>query len=102
MTKSDIVETLHKKTGVPRRNAMQIVETFFEIIREQLEQHEEVKLAGFGNFSTRKKGSRLGRNPRTMQEVEISQRDVVSFHPSHILRAKVDPHHGTTHDDAPA
>ncbi|MBF0158208.1 MAG: integration host factor subunit alpha [Magnetococcales bacterium] len=97
MTKLDIVEVLHRKSGLPKKNAMQIVETFFEIIREQLERGEEVKLAGFGNFTTRQKSSRVGRNPRTMEEVTISQREVISFHPSHILRTRIDPHHqGTT------
>ncbi len=98
MTKADIIEKIHRQTGLPKKDSTQIVAAFFEIIREQLAQGETVKLAGFGNFTTRKKPPRLGRNPRTKEEVEISQREVISFHPSHILRTKVDSNYQSYHD----
>ncbi|MBF0138242.1 MAG: integration host factor subunit alpha [Magnetococcus sp. DMHC-1] len=89
MTKADIVETVYQKIGLSKKESANIVESVFEIIRNQLEEGDPVKISGFGNFTTRKKRTRQGRNPKTGQEVEITARTVVTFKPSQILREKV-------------
>ncbi|MBF0623290.1 MAG: integration host factor subunit alpha [Magnetococcales bacterium] len=97
MTKADIVESVYQKIGLSKKESAAIVESVFEIIREQLEKGEAVKISGFGNFTTRNKRPRQGRNPKTGEEVEISARIVVTFKPSQILREKVSrPSAGST------
>lgn len=76
--------------GVSRREAKDIVESFFEEISASLAQGEAVKLSGFGNFETRDKPSRPGRNPRTGEDVPIAARRVVAFRASQKLREQVD------------
>lgn len=88
-TKADIVEAVYQKIGLSKKESADIVDTVFEVIREQLEQSEPVKISGFGNFNVRSKGPRRGRNPKTGDEIEITARKVLSFKPSQILRDKV-------------
>ena len=73
-----------------RRRAKELVEQFFEEIRICLENNEQVKLSGFGNFDLRDKGSRPGRNPKTGEEIPISARRVVTFKPGQKLKARVE------------
>lgn len=75
--------------GVARREAKDIVESFFEEISASLAQGEAVRLSGFGNFETRDKSSRPGRNPRTGEDVPITARRVVTFRASQKLREHV-------------
>jgi integration host factor subunit alpha len=86
LTKNDIVENVHKKLGVSKKEAFVIVERIFEIIKSRLTQSEQVKLSGFGKFSVRSKKARRGRNPQTGQEITITPRKVLSFKASQILR----------------
>ena len=86
MTKADIVEIIHQKIGFGRKESTEIVEQVFGIIQETLESGEKVKLPGFGNFVTRQKRPRRGRNPQTGDEVIISGRKVVTFKSSNKLR----------------
>lgn len=90
LTKIEIAENLIEKYGLEKRIAKQLVELFFEEIRLSLERGENVKLSGFGNFSLREKKSRLGRNPKTGEEVEISARRVVTFKAGQKLRDRVE------------
>jgi len=89
MTKADLGERLYLEEGLNKRDAKDLVECFFEEIRLALENGEHVKLSGFGNFVLRDKGERPGRNPKTGEEIPITARRVVTFHPGQKLRARV-------------
>jgi integration host factor subunit alpha len=90
LTKADFAEYLFDELGLNKREAKDMVELFFEDIKETLEQGEPVKLSGFGNFGLRDKGSRPGRNPKTHEAIPITARRVVTFKASHKLKAHVD------------
>ena len=90
MTKAEIAETLYEQVGLNKREAKEMVNSFFVHIIESLERGEEVKLSGFGNFTLRTKPERPGRNPRTGVEIPITARRVVSFHASQKLKEIVD------------
>ncbi|ABK42621.1 integration host factor, alpha subunit [Magnetococcus marinus MC-1] len=89
MTKADIVQTVYQRLGLSKKESADIVESVFELIRNQLENGDPVKISGFGNFTMREKNPRQGRNPKTGEEVEISARRVVTFKASQILLNKV-------------
>ncbi|MBF0446942.1 MAG: integration host factor subunit alpha [Magnetococcales bacterium] len=89
MTKADIVDVLYSKLDHPRKETQEIVEAMFEMIKVELEKGESIKLPGFGNFVIRSKRSRIGRNPKTGEEMEITARQVLTFKPSTILRNRV-------------
>lgn len=96
LTKAELAELLFQKVGLNKREAKDMVEMFFEEIRAKLEASEDVKLSGFGNFQLRDKTQRPGRNPKTGEEVAISARRVVTFHPSSKLKTLVEKtYHGT-------
>jgi integration host factor subunit alpha len=86
MTKADIVEVVHGRTGFSKKESSEAVEMILEILKEVLESGEKVKLSGFGNFVIRSKEVRKGRNPKTGQEMEISARKVMTFKPSQKLK----------------
>ena len=86
MTKLEIVNVLYEKLGFSKRECAHIVDTFFEVIKGTLSKGENVKLSGFGNFVVKDKKSRRGRNPQTGTEIEISQRRVVNFRLSQVLK----------------
>ena len=90
LTKAELAEMLFEQVGLNKREAKDMVETFFEEIRDALERGESVKLSGFGNFQLRDKPQRPGRNPKTGQEIPISARRVVTFHASQKIKAMVD------------
>ena len=79
LTKSEMADRLHERLGLNKREAKELVEQFFEEIRICLENNEQVKLSGFGNFDLRDKRQRPGRNPKTGEEIPISARRVVTF-----------------------
>lgn len=89
ITKADLGNSLFDEVGLNKREAKDFVETFFERIRQSLEQGTQVKLSGFGSFILRDKTSRPGRNPKTGEEVAISARRVVTFRSSQKLRERV-------------
>ncbi len=86
MTKADIVEMVHEKTGFSKKESSEAVESILEILKERLEGGDKVKLSGFGNFVIRSKEVRKGRNPKTGEEMEISARKVLTFKPSQKLK----------------
>lgn len=86
LTKNDIINTLYDQTGMQKTECFRIVESFFEIIREELAQGNDVKISGFGNWTVRHKKERKGRNPKTGEDMTISERHVVTFKPSIKLR----------------
>ncbi len=95
LTKAGMAEQLFDELGLNKREAKEIVESFFEEIRTSLESNEQVKISGFGNFDLRDKNERPGRNPKTGEEIPISARRVVTFRPGQKLKARVEAHAGT-------
>ncbi len=89
MTKADMVELVYERIGVSKREAAKIVETIFDIIKETLEEGENVKISGFGSFNIQHKKPRRGRNPQTGEEITISARRVLSFKASNVLREQL-------------
>ncbi len=89
MTKADIVERIYEKVGFSKKEATDIVESIFEIIKGRLENGEKVKISGFGNFVINAKRPRKGRNPQTGEEIVISGRRVLSFKPSPVLKKSI-------------
>jgi len=98
MTKADISDYLFSTVGLNKREAKDLVEIFFEELRNALETGHQVKLSGFGNFDLRDKRSRPGRNPKTGQEIPITARRVVTFHAGQKLKAKVEAFEGTANE----
>lgn len=94
LTKAEVAEHLFEKVGLSKRDAKDIVELFFEEIREMLESGEQVKLSGFGNFDLREKSERPGRNPKTGEDIPISARKVVTFRPGQKLKSRVEDGNG--------
>jgi len=86
MTKADIVSSVYEKVGFSKKEAVGVVETIFDILKEALERGEKVKISGFGNFVVRNKRARRGRNPQTGDDIEISSRKILTFKPSQVLK----------------
>jgi integration host factor subunit alpha len=89
ITKADLAEHLHDRLGLSKKEARELVESGLEEIADTLASGEEVKLSGFGKFELRDKPPRPGRNPKTGEEVTISERRVVNFRPSQVLKERV-------------
>ena len=94
LTKAEVAEHLFEKVGLSKRDAKDMVEVFFEEIRETLEKGDQVKLSGFGNFDLRVKSERPGRNPKTGEDIPISARKVVTFLPGQKLKSRVEDGNG--------
>ncbi|PIE45567.1 MAG: integration host factor subunit alpha [Gammaproteobacteria bacterium] len=90
LTKADIVEAIADKIDLDRADIKHLVDETFEEIRKSLENGENVRVSGFGNFLLRDKAVRPGRNPKTGKEVDISARRVVTFKAGQKLRARVE------------
>jgi len=86
MTKAEIVERVYEKIGFSKKEASDVVESIFEILKRTLEQGEKVKISGFGNFVVNRKRPRKGRNPQTGAEIVISGRRVLTFKASQVLK----------------
>ncbi len=94
ITKNSLVNLLHDEVGLNKREAKEFIETFFEIIKLELENGNDVKISGFGNFNLRDKSARPGRNPKTGEDVTISERRVVTFKSGLKLRSKLEAYDG--------
>ncbi|GLU30228.1 integration host factor subunit alpha [Trinickia caryophylli] len=90
LTKAELAELLFDNVGLNKREAKDMVEAFFDVIRDALESGDSVKLSGFGNFQLRDKPQRPGRNPKTGEAIPIAARRVVTFHASQKLKALVE------------
>ena len=86
ITKAEIVQIICEKAGLARQESARIVDQLFELMKENLEKGEGIKISGFGNFVVREKRPRRGRNPQTGEEMMISARRVLTFKPSPVLR----------------
>ncbi len=90
MTKADIVNLVFEKVGLPKNEAQEMVEAVFDTIKQTLIAGESIKISGFGTFNVRKKNSRIGRNPKTKEEVEITPRRVVTFKASDQIKELIE------------
>jgi integration host factor subunit alpha len=89
LTKAELAELLFERLGLNKRESKDMVEAFFDIIHGTLVKGDDVKMSGFGNFNSRRKAPRPGRNPRTGESIPIKARNVVTFHASHKLKGVV-------------
>lgn len=96
LTKAELAENLFNVLGINKREAKDLVEIFFEEIRLLLEQGQQIRLSGFGNFNLRDKRERPGRNPKTGRDVPITPRRVVTFRAGQKLKARVEKYAGST------
>jgi len=92
VTRADLCEAVYQKVGLSRTESSALVELVLKEITDCLERGETVKLSSFGSFVVRKKGQRIGRNPKTGTEVPISPRRVMVFKPSAILKQRINNH----------
>ena len=89
LTRMDLSEAVFRDVGLSRNESAALVESVLQHISDSLVAGETVKISSFGTFTVRDKGPRVGRNPKTGQEVPISPRRVISFRPSHIMKDRV-------------
>ncbi len=95
LTKADMAESLFNELGLNKKEAREMVDSYFEELIASLAVGESVRLSGFGNFDLRDKTARPGRNPKTGEEIPITARRVVTFRPGHKLRLRVEAYTGT-------
>ncbi len=86
MTKKELADVIHTRIGLSKREAAEIVEFFFDIVKEKLSDGEGFKIPKFGSFRVQNRKSRKGRNPATGETIEIIKRKAVVFKPSRYLR----------------
>ncbi len=86
LTKSNIVDTVYARTELTKKESSNYVNEVLELMKETLEDGEEIKVSGFGKFEVRKKSERIGRNPRTGDEILIPERKVLRFKVSQVLK----------------
>ncbi len=89
LTRMDLAEAVFREVGLSRNESAQLVEAIISHISDTLVAGEQVKISSFGTFSVRDKTARVGRNPKTGEEVPISPRRVLSFRPSHLMKDRV-------------
>ncbi|MBA98748.1 MAG: integration host factor subunit alpha [Sulfitobacter sp.] len=89
LTRMDLSEAVFREVGLSRNESAQLVEAVLEYISDALVQGEQVKISSFGTFSVRDKTARVGRNPKTGEEVPINPRRVLTFRPSHLMKDRV-------------
>jgi integration host factor subunit alpha len=86
LTKADLVERIYERVGCSKKEATEVVEAVFELMKRRLEGGEKVKISGFGNFVVAAKHARKGRNPQTGEEIVIAGRRVLTFKASQVLK----------------
>jgi integration host factor subunit alpha len=89
LTKIDIIDSIYEKLGIPKKECIRIVESIFEIIKDDLDKGHDVMISGFGKWTVKAKKERKGRNPQTGEALMIDARRVVTFKPSSVLRGMV-------------
>ena len=100
MTKAEIIDAVYEKVGgFSKKESAEVVEAVFDVMKEVLAEGEKIKISGFGNFVVRQKEERVGRNPQTGAPIPISARKVLTFKPSQVLKATLNPHKEAQHHD---
>jgi integration host factor subunit alpha len=89
VTKADLVEKVYERLGFSKKEAADLVEMVFDLLKESSTKGEKVKISGFGKFVVRSKTARIGRNPQTGEQITISARHVLTFRPSQVLKAMI-------------
>jgi len=89
MTKADLIEEVSRLAEVTRKDSEVIVETIFDSVVRALRAGDKIEIRGFGSFRTRQRKARVGRNPKTGEEVPILPRQVLVFKPSNVLKSKI-------------
>ncbi len=89
VTRADLAEAVFREVGLSRNESAKLVESVLGLIIDSLAQGETVKISSFGSFSVRLKGQRIGRNPKTGEEVPILPRKVLVFRASHVLKDQI-------------
>jgi len=86
LTRADLSEAVHRQIGLSRSESADLVKSVLDLVSETLEQGKTVKLSSFGTFMVRQKNGRIGRNPKTGEEVPITPRRVLVFRPSQVMK----------------
>lgn len=89
ITRAQLSEAVYQEVGLSRNRSSDLLEAVLEEVAEALAQGEAVKISSFGSFAVRSKGQRIGRNPKTGEEVPILPRRVLVFRPSQLLKKKI-------------
>lgn len=89
LTRADLTDAVHNALGISRNESSDYIERILEELTVALEQGQTVKISSFGTFSVRQKKLRMGRNPKTGEEVPITPRRVVTFRASHVLKDQI-------------
>ncbi|WP_421791704.1 integration host factor subunit alpha [Hyphobacterium sp.] len=93
ITRADLADAVHQKIGLSRQESADLVQSVLGMVSDSLAEGNSVKLSSFGSFVLRDKNGRIGRNPKTGEEVPIEPRRVLTFKPSQVLKEKVDKGH---------
>jgi integration host factor subunit alpha len=93
VTRAELAEAVYQQVGLSRNESASLVEAVLEEMAAALERGETVKISSFGSFGVRKKGERIGRNPKTGEEVPITPRRVLVFRASHVLKDRINIEH---------
>lgn len=102
VTRAQLAEAVYQEVGLSRNDSAQLVDVILEEVSQALIREEMVKLSSFGSFQVRSKGQRVGRNPKTGQEVPILPRKVLVFRASHVLKDKINRALGSASPVTPA
>jgi integration host factor subunit alpha len=89
LTRMDLSEAVFREVGLSRNESAELVEAVLQHMSDSLVAGEQVKISSFGTFSVREKAARVGRNPKTGEEVPIQPRRVLTFRPSHLMKDRV-------------
>lgn len=89
ITRAQLTEAVYQEVGLSRNESADLLESVLNLISESLARGEHVKISSFGSFSVRQKGQRIGRNPKTGDEVPILPRRVLVFRPSQVLKSRI-------------
>jgi integration host factor subunit alpha len=89
LTRMDLSEAVFREVGLSRNDSAELVESVLQEVSDALVKGEQVKISSFGTFSVRQKTARVGRNPKTGEEVPINPRRVLTFRPSHLMKDRV-------------
>lgn len=89
LTKMDLIDSVHNKLDLPKRSCARLIDSLLEVIKETLENGEDVLISGFGKFCVKDKGKRRGRNPQTGQDMMLESRRLVRFRCSPVLKNKI-------------
>jgi integration host factor subunit alpha len=88
-TRADLTDAVYRQLGISRNESSEFVERILDEVSRALERGETVKISSFGTFSVRSKKLRMGRNPKTGEEVPITPRRVITFRASHVLKEQI-------------